>query len=184
MPIPAIVAIVIAAIVLLFIIVVAMQSRDFRFARSTTVDAPPSAVFAQVNDFHRWDAWSPWAKIDPQMKQTFEGAPAGNGAVYSWTGNKKVGEGRMTIVESHPSDLVRIKLEFMKPFTATNIAEFTFVPQGSQTLVTWGMTGERNFMFKAVHLLMNMEKMIGKEFDKGLADMKRAAEAAKDCGHH
>ena len=112
------------------------------------------------------------------MKQVYEGAPAGSGAIYTWIGNKEVGEGRMTITESRPSDLVRIKLEFMKPFQATNSAEFTFKPEGNLTAVTWSMSGENNFMAKAIHLFMNMDKMIGGQFEKGLTQMKSVAEAA------
>jgi hypothetical protein len=156
---------------------VAMQAPEFRVARSTTISAPPPAVFAQVNDFHRWEAWNPWGKIDPAMKQAYEGAAAGTGAVYAWVGNKEVGEGRMTITESRPHDLIRIKLEFFKPFSATNTAEFTFKPEGNQTAVTWSMMGENNFIAKAVHLFMNMDKMIGGQFERGLAQMKAIAEA-------
>lgn len=114
-----------AVIVIVFVAVVAMQPSAFRISRTTTIAAPAAAVFAQVNDFHNWEAWSPWAKLDPAMKQTYEGAPAGTGAIYTWTGNKEVGEGRMTLTESRPNDLIRIKLEFLKPFEATNTAEFT-----------------------------------------------------------
>ena len=167
-----------ALIIVVFIVVVALQPKDFRVARSTTMSASPSAVFAQVNDFHKWEAWNPWGKIDPAMKQTYDGAPSGIGAIYTWVGNKEVGEGRMTITENRPSDLVRIKLEFFKPFAATNIAEFTFKPEGNQTTVTWSMTGEKNFMAKMVHLFMSMDKMIGSQFEKGLADMKTIAETA------
>jgi hypothetical protein len=133
--------IVVAALVVVFAIVVAMQPAAFRVERKTTIAAPDSVVFAQVNDFHRWDAWSPWAKLDPAMKQTHEGAPTGVGAVYSWAGNKDVGEGRMTITESTPNSLIRIKLEFLAPFAAINTTEFTFTPAGDQTSVTWAMTG-------------------------------------------
>lgn len=140
--------------------------------------APSPAVFAQVNDFHKWEAWNPWGKIDPAMKQTYEGAPAGTGAIYTWSGKNEVGQGRMTITDSRPSELIRIKLEFMKPFRATNIAEFTFKPERNQTLVTWSMTGTNNFMAKAIHLVMNMDKMIGGQFEKGLASMKSVVEAA------
>jgi Polyketide cyclase / dehydrase and lipid transport len=140
--------------------------------------APPAAVFAQVNDFHKWNAWNPWGKIDPSMRQTYEGSPSGPGAVYTWVGNKEVGEGRMTITDSRPSDLVRVKLEFFKPLAATNAADFTFVPEENQTPVTWSMFGEKNFMAKAIHLFLNMDKMIGDQFAKGLADMKAAAEAS------
>jgi hypothetical protein len=106
------------------------------------------------------------------------GAPAGVGAIYAWTGNNEVGEGRMTITESRRSDLVRVKLEFFKPFAATNTAEFTFKPDGNQTAVTWSMFGQNNFMAKAIHLFMNMDKMIGGQFEKGLASMKSVVEAA------
>jgi uncharacterized protein YndB with AHSA1/START domain len=166
-----------AVIVVVFIVIVALQPSDFRVARSATISAPPPAVFAQVNDFHKWEAWNPWGKIDPAMKQTYEGAPAGPGAIYTWSGNNEVGEGRMTITDSRPSELIRVKLEFFKPFAATNTAEFAFKPEGNQTLVTWSMFGEKNFMAKAVHLVMNMDKMIGGQFEKGLADMKSAVEA-------
>ena len=167
-----------AVIVVGLVIVVAMQPSEFRVARSATMSAPASAVFAQVNDFHKWEAWNPWGKIDPAMKQTYEGAPAGIGAIYTWIGNNKVGQGRMTLTESRPSDLIRIKMEFLKPFAGTNIAEFTFKPAGNQTAVTWSMTGKNNFMAKAIHLFMNMDKMIGGQFETGLAQMKSIVEAA------
>jgi hypothetical protein len=169
----------IAVIVALLVVVIATRPADFSITRSTTVSSSPQAVFPQVNDFHNWEAWSPWAKIDPEMKMTFTGPAAGTGAVYTWTGNNKVGEGRMTIVESRPSDLVRIKLEFLKPFAATNATEFTFQPQGNQTAVTWSMSGKRNFMTKAMSLVMSMEKMLGGQFETGLQQMKAIAEAGK-----
>jgi uncharacterized protein YndB with AHSA1/START domain len=131
-----------------------------------------------VNDFHKWEAWNPWGKLDPAMKESYEGAPAGVGAVYTWTGNSQVGEGRMTITESRPNELIRIKMEFLKPFAATSTAEFTFRPEGNRTTVTWTMEGTNNFMAKAVHLVMNMDRMIGGQFEKGLAAMKSVAEAA------
>lgn len=164
-------------IIVVFIVFVARQPTTFRVERSATMSAPPSAVFAQVNDFLKWEAWNPWGKIDPAMKQTYEGAPSGVGAIYTWSGNKEVGEGRMTITDSRPSDLIRVKLEFFKPFAATNSAEFTFKPERNQTVVTWSMFGEKNFMAKAVHLFMNMDKMIGSQFERGLASMKAAVEA-------
>ena len=173
-----IILIAIAVIVVVFLVVVALQPSEFRVARSTTISGPAPAVFAQVNDFHKWEAWNPWGKIDPAMKQTYEGAPAGIGAIYTWVGNNEVGEGRMTLTESRPSDLIRIKLEFMKPFAATNTAEFTFKPEGNQTAVTWSMSGKNNFMAKAIHLFMNMDKMIGGQFEKGLAQMKSVVETA------
>jgi hypothetical protein len=167
-----------AVLVVLFVIIVALQPSEFRIARSATISAPPPAVFARVNDFHNWEAWNPWGKIDPAMKQTYEGAPAGIGAIYSWAGNNEVGEGRMTIAESRPSDLIRINLEFFKPFAGNSIAEFTFKPEGDRTIVTWNMTGNNNFMTKAIHLFMNMDTMIGGQFEKGLASMKAVVEAA------
>jgi len=165
-------------IVVVFAVIVALQPSEFRIARSATVSAPAPAVFAQVNDFRKWEAWNPWGKIDPAMKQTYEGAPAGTGAIYTWAGNKEVGEGRMTLTESRPNELIRIRLQFFKPFTATNTAEFTFTPEGDRTVVTWSMTGEKNFIAKAVHLFMNMDRMVGGQFEKGLAQMKSVVEAA------
>ena len=175
-----ILGIVILVVVLVAVcaIVVALQPSHYQVERSATINAPAPIVFAQVNDFHKWEAWSPWAKLDPVMKQSYEGAPAGNGAVYNWSGNSQVGEGRMTITESHPSDLIKIKLEFIKPFTATNATDFTFTPQGNQTNVKWTMSGDNNFVGKAFGLIMNMDKTIGGDFEKGLTQMKTVAEAA------
>jgi uncharacterized protein YndB with AHSA1/START domain len=170
-----IILVVILAVIGILVLIVALQPSEFRIARKASISAPPPAVFAVVNDFHRWEAWSPWAKLDPAMKQTFEGAPAGTGAVYWWQGNKQVGEGRMTITESRPHELIRIKLEFLKPFAATNTAEFTFQPEGKETIVTWIMTGRNNFMAKAFGLLMNMDKLLGGQFEKGLSQMNQAA---------
>lgn len=167
-----------AVVVVVLIIVVATRPSEFRIARTATIAAPAPAVFAQVNDFHKWEAWNPWARIDPAMRQTYEGAPSGIGAIYMWAGNHEVGEGRMTLTESRPSDLIRVRLEFLKPFKATNVAEFTFRPEGGQTAVTWSMTGRNNFMAKALHLVMNMDRMVGGQFEKGLAQMKAAVEAA------
>ncbi|MGI0029371.1 MAG: SRPBCC family protein [Nitrososphaera sp.] len=167
-----------AAIVVVFVAVVAMQPSEFRVARTATISAPAPVVFAQVNDFHKWEAWSPWAKLDPAAKATFEGPSAGPGAIFRWAGNDEVGEGSMTITESRPSDLIRIKLEFLKPFAATNTVEFTFKPEANQTAVTWSMAGKNNFIAKAVCLFMNMDKMVGGNFEKGLAQMKSAVEAA------
>jgi hypothetical protein len=161
------------------VLIVAMQPASFRIERSASMAAPASAVFAQVNDFHNWDGWSPWAKIDPNMKQTYEGAPSGTGAIYYWIGDKNVGEGRMTMVDSKPNEQIRIKLEFMKPFKATNEAQFAFKANGSQTSVTWSMTGQRSFMFKAVGLFMSMDKMLGGQFEKGLTSMKSIVEGGK-----
>jgi hypothetical protein len=172
------VRIALAAIVIAFLGLVAMQPAEFRIARATTVAAPASVVFAQVNDFHKWEPWNPWAKLDPAIEQTYEGAPAGTGAIYTWIGNSEVGEGRMTMTESRPNDLIRINLEFLKPFAGTSTAEFTFKAEGDQTAVTWSMAGKNNFIAKALCLFMNMDRMIGGQFEKGLARMKAVAEAA------
>ncbi|WP_009962085.1 SRPBCC family protein [Verrucomicrobium spinosum] len=165
-------------IVGIFFVAAAFQPKDFSITRATTIEAPSTTVFDQVNDFHKWEAWSPWAKLDPQMKHTFEGPASGTGSSYAWVGNNQVGEGRMTILESRPGELVKIKLEFIKPFAATNTAEFTFKSEGSKTAVDWTMLGEKNLMSKAFGLVMNMDKMIGGDFEKGLADLKRVSEAA------
>jgi hypothetical protein len=170
---------IVAAIVVVLVIVIAVQPADFRVTRSGTMAAPPAEAFAQVNDFHNWDAWSPWAKIDPAMKQTYEGAPAGVGAVYSWVGNSEVGEGKMTLKESQPHQRITIKLEFLKPFKATHSAEFTFKADGDFTIVTWTMMGQKNFITKAFGLVMSMDKMLGGMFEKGLAQMKVVVEAKK-----
>jgi hypothetical protein len=171
---PVILALVIVAI--LIIVVIAGSPSQFIMARSGTILAPPDKVFPHVNDLRSWDAWSPWAKLDPNAKNSFEGAASGVGAAMSWDGNKKIGAGRMTIVESRPSDLIRLKLEFIRPLVATNMAEFRFISDGPQTVVTWKMTGKSNLFFKAFHLFVDCEKMAGKDFEKGLAGLKRVVE--------
>lgn len=163
--------------ILVLVIVVASRPSAFRIVRTADMAAPPATVFAQVNDFHSWEAWSPWEKLDPTMKKVHEGAPSGKGAIYSWEGNGKVGQGRMTLMESKPPERIRIRLEFLKPFKATNTAEFTFDAEGGGTRVTWAMTGEMNFMSKLFDLIMNMDKMVGRDFEKGLTAMKAVVEA-------
>jgi uncharacterized protein YndB with AHSA1/START domain len=163
-------------IVVVFAVVVATRPSEFRIERTATIAAPAPAVFAQVNDFHKWEAWSPYARRDPGMKKGFEGAPAGVGAVYTWSGNNEVGEGRTTIIESRPNELIRIRLDFMRPFAATNTAEFSFKPEGERTAVTWSLAGQHNFMGKAVGLFMNMDRMVGGDFETGLAQLKLVAE--------
>jgi uncharacterized protein YndB with AHSA1/START domain len=170
-----------AAILVILAVVIALQPSEFRVARSTTIAAAPAVVFAQVNDFHKWEAWSPWAKLDPAAKTSFEGPSAGTGAIFRWAGNEEVGEGSMTITESNPTDRIRIKLDFLKPFATTNLAEFTFRPEGNQTVVTWSMEGTNNFVAKAFCLFINMDKMIGDQFEKGLANMKSVAEGQRSA---
>ena len=170
-----------AALVALFLILgvalVALQPADFRISRRLAMAAAPAAVFPHVNELARWRGWSPWEKLDPNLKRSYEGPAAGEGASYAWVGNGQVGEGRMTIIESKPNDLVRIRLEFKKPFKATNTSEFTFEPNGGGTDVTWSMTGQNSFVNKAVCLVMNMDKLVGKDFEKGLNDLKAIVEA-------
>lgn len=170
----------IAAIVVVFLVVVAMQPSDFKVERSAAMRAPAPAAFEQVNDFQNWRAWSPWEKVDPALKRQYEGPKAGTGAVYAWQGNKDVGEGRMTITDSRPAELVRIKLEFFKPFAATNQADFTFKPAAGGTnegtTVTWTMSGQNNFLSKAICLFVDMDKMVGGMFEQGLTQMKTIVE--------
>lgn len=165
------------ALIVLFLIVVALRPSDFRVSRSAIIDAPPSVVFPHINDLHQWEAWSPWEKLDPGMKRTFGGMPQGVGATYTWNGNNKVGEGTNTIVESRPNELVGMKLEFRRPFAGTNAVQFTLTPQGEQTVVTWTMTGKFNFMCKAVGMFMDMDKMCGSQFETGLRQLNTVVTA-------
>lgn len=165
------------AVIAIFAAVVAMQPSDYRIARSATVAAPPAAVFAQVNDFHKWEDWSPWAKLDPNAKVAFAGPDSGEGAKFSWAGNNEIGEGTMTLTESKPNDRIQIKLDFVKPMAGTSTTEFTFKPDGNGTDVTWAMSGHNNFIAKAFCLFFNQDRMIGDYFDKGLQNLKRVAEA-------
>lgn len=160
-----------------FLVAASTRPDTFRFFRTARIAAAPAEVFALVNDFHAWQDWSPWAKMDPAAKNTYDGPPAGEGAVFAWDGNRKVGAGRMTILESSAPGRVRIKLEFFKPMHATSEAHFTFEPQGSETVVTWVMTGNQSYTCKCMGLVMNMDKCVGKEFEKGLASMREIAEA-------
>jgi hypothetical protein len=169
----------IAAVVVLFVIIVATRPGAFHIERSVSIAAPAENAFVQVNDFHAWAAWSPWEKIDPAMKRTFEGAPAGPGAGYSWLGNDKVGEGRMTILDSSKPSRVSIKLEFIKPWTATNAVIFTFTPVADGTKATWAMDGQNNFGAKAASLFMDIDKMVGGDFERGLAALKAVAEGPR-----
>lgn len=172
-----IILILVAIAVIIFVIVAAIQPSDFRIIRTGTINAPASAVFAQVNDLQKWDAWSPWAKLDPEAINSFEGPASGTGAIMRWAGNNKVGVGSMTIMESRPDEFISFKLEFLKPFAATNTAEFTFNSEDNQTTVTWSMYGKNNFKGKAIGLIMNCEKMVGGQFEKGLAALKSVVEA-------
>ena len=167
----------IAVAIVLLVAFVAMRPATFHVERSVTVAAPPERPFAQVDDFHAWPGWSPYEKKDPQMTRTFDGAASGTGSIYAWNGDRNVGEGRMTIVRSDAPSQIVIKLEFLKPFTATNTATFTFSPVPEGTQVTWAMDGNNNFLAKAVHLFMDMDKMVGDDFQRGLVALKSVAES-------
>jgi hypothetical protein len=166
----------IAAVVFLAVLIVVVVTRpgEFKISRSRNMAAAPDVVHSYVNDFHKWNEWSPWEKLDPSMKKEFSGAATGQGAVYSWAGNDKVGEGRMTITDTRPPQNVTIRLEFLKPWTATNMTQFDFAPNGTGTNVTWTMSGQNNFMAKAFSLVMDMEKMIGPDFERGLESLDKA----------
>ncbi len=170
---------VIVVAIALLLIVAARQPDEFRVSRSAILPAAPSVIFSHVNELRKWEAWSPWARLDPDAKSTFEGPPAGTDAVMRWAGNKNVGEGSMTITESRPNELVRFRLEFLKPFKGTNTAEFEFKPQGDHTHVTWSMYGENNFMSKVINVFINCEKMVGGQFEQGFANLKEVVEKGK-----
>jgi hypothetical protein len=167
-----------AAVIVVLLVVIATRPGTFRVERSTRIAAPPDVVFGLVNDFHAWDRWSPWAKLDPSMKLEIGGTStgAGTGATYHWVGNDKVGEGKMLITDSRPGQKVAIRLEFLRPMAQVNQIDFTFRPETAGTQVNWAMTGENNFMGKAFSLFADMDAMIGKDFEKGLAGMRTAAE--------
>ena len=166
-----------AFVALLLFIAVAGQPDDFVFLRRTKMAAPPERIFPRVNELRQWEPWNPWGKLDPNCRMTYDGPAAGVGASYSWAGNNKVGAGRSTIIESRPDELVRLRLDFLKPMVATNTAEFTFQPEGGQTLVTWAMAGKNSTRGKIFGLFVNCEKMCGRQFEQGLAQMKSLVEA-------
>lgn len=165
-------------VVTVFVGLVLIQPNEFRVERSIAIAAPAEKIFPYLNEARKMNDWSPWAKLDPQMKQTYEGPEAGVGAIASWAGNSKVGEGRQTITESLPNQLVRARLDFYKPMQSVSTAEFILKSEGEQTLVTWRMDGRNNFVSKAMGLLMNCNKMVGKQFEQGLNSLKTIAEKA------
>jgi uncharacterized protein YndB with AHSA1/START domain len=168
---------VVLAIAVAIVLVLAMTKPDaFRVERAAAIEAPPEKVFSLIDDFRQWGSWSPWEDRDPAMKRTFEGAARGAGAVYAWDGNKNVGAGRMEILSVAPPSAIVIKLDFIKPFEGHNTAEFTLLPQGNATGVTWAMHGPASFMFRMMQVFMNMDRMIGKDFEAGLANLKKVAE--------
>jgi uncharacterized protein YndB with AHSA1/START domain len=173
----------VVVVIVILAIVVATRPAAFHLQRSTTIAAPAEVVFERVNDFHAWGDWSPWEKMDPQMARTFGGPPAGEGSTYAWSGNSKVGEGKMTIERSERPGRVVIKLEFLRPMRATNTATFTFASApGGGTAVTWAMDGNKNFMAKAIHMVMDFDKLVGADFERGLAALKTISETKAVSG--
>ncbi len=171
-----IVVIVVVVAVAGILILAATRPDTFRVERAASIKAPPERIFALINDFNRWGAWSPWEKKDPQMKRTFSAATSGKGAMYAWQGNKDVGQGRMEIAESVPASRVAIRLDFVKPFEAHNTVEFTLAPADGATKVTWSMQGDTPYFAKIIHVFIDMDKMVGRDFEAGLANLKAAAE--------
>ena len=157
---------------------VASRPDAFHVERSAIIAAPADVIYAQVGDFHNWNAWSPWDALDPSMKKVYEGENNRPGASYFWEGNDKVGSGRMTIVDANPPSQLSIKLEFIKPWPGTNDTRFAFTPDGDKTKVTWSMSGKANFMMKAMTVFMNMDKMVGGDFERGLKKLGEVAESA------
>jgi uncharacterized protein YndB with AHSA1/START domain len=160
------------------LVLILMQPATYTVSRSTTIAAPPATVFAAVNDFHNWQAWSPWAKIDPAMTQTYVGPSSGVGAEYRWSGNAQAGEGRMMIRESVPDERVVVQLAFTRPYVSSSVVSLGIRPEGAGSVVTWGMTGENNFALKAIALFSSMDKLVGADFERGLAQLKAVAESA------
>ena len=171
-----IIGVVIVVLIAGVLIFAATKPDVFRVQRAASIKAPPAKIYALINDFHSWGTWSPWEKKDPAMKRTYGAATSGKGAVYAWEGNKDVGQGGMEIVESVAPSKVTIKLDFVKPFEGHNIVDFTLVPQGDATNVTWAMQGPTPYFAKIIHVFIDMDSMVGKDFEAGLANLKAAAE--------
>ena len=167
-----IVAILLAAILAF----AATKPGTFRVERTKNIQAPADRIFGLINDFHRWDTWSPWEKLDPAMKKTFAGAANGKGALYEWAGNSKAGQGRMEIIGSSPFSRITIKLDFLKPFEAHNTAEFTLDTSGGSTNVTWATFGPQPYLTRIMCVFVSMDSLIGKDFEAGLANIKAIAE--------
>lgn len=155
----------------------ATKPNTFRIERKTSIKAPPARIQALLDDFREWRKWSPWEELDPNLRRDYSGPQKGVGATYAWQGNNKAGQGRMEILESSPEQ-VRIQLDFLKPFKASNVAEFTLTPNGKETSLNWAMNGAQPFMVKLMSIFYDMEKMVGPDFEKGLAKIKQVAESA------
>jgi uncharacterized protein YndB with AHSA1/START domain len=171
------IAIALAALIAVILIVAAMRPDTFRVQRSIDINAPAEKIFPLINDYQQWASWSPYEKVDPAMQRTFSGTPSGKGSVYEWRGNKNVGHGRMEILDTTPPSKIVIKLDFFTPFEAHNTAEFTLQPKGSVTNVTWAMHGPAPYMAKIMHMFMNIDRMVGGQFQQGLTSMKSVAES-------
>ena len=172
----AIIAVVLAIAIAAVLVLATTKPDKFRVQRGAIMKTPPERVFSLINDFHQWGTWSPWENKDPAMKRSFSGAESGRGAVYAWEGNNNVGSGRMEILDASTPSKIVIKLDFFKPFEGHNTAEFTMLPQGDATSVNWVMHGPAPFMSKVMQVFMNIDKMIGKDFEAGLANLKRLTE--------
>jgi uncharacterized protein YndB with AHSA1/START domain len=170
-------AAVLVVVVAVLLVYAAARPDSFRIERSAVIKAAPEKVFPLINDFHQWTAWSPWETIDPTLKRSYSGAPSGKGTAYAWEGNKDVGSGRMEITESIAPAKIVMRLDFFKPFEAHNTTEFTFTRQGDATTVSWAMYGPSPFASKLMGVFFNMDRMVGGQFDKGLAQLKAIAEA-------
>lgn len=168
--------IIVLFLVTAILIYAATKPNTFRVQRTTNIAAPPDKIFPFINDFHKWIEWSPWEKLDLELKRAHHGASEGKGAVYEWEGNKNVGTGRMEVLESSPPSKILIKLDFFKPFEAHNHAEFTLMPNGGSTQVTWAMYGPQPFMMKVMGAFCNPDKMVGGQFEKGLTDLRALTE--------
>lgn len=158
------------------LVVAGMQPDSFSVRRAASIKAPPEKIFPLISDFSRWSAWSPYERKDPAMKRSFSGPAAGKGAVYAWEGNKDVGQGRMEIAEAAAPSRVSLKLDFVKPFEAHNRVDFTLQPKGDATEVTWAMQGPMPFISKVICLFIDMDRMVGQDFEAGLANLKSIAE--------
>lgn len=170
------IALAVLAIIVIILGMAAMKPDTFSVKRVVSIKAPPEKIAPLLTDFHQWASWSPWEHLDPAMKRTFSGAPSGKGAIYEWEGNKDVGKGRMEILDASTPAKTVIKLDFLQPFESHNTTEFTLVPQGDMTQVSWDMSGPMPFISKIMSVFASMDSMIGKDFEKGLANMKAAAE--------
>ncbi len=169
------VVVILAAVVALIVALAATKPDSFRVERSTSINTTPDKIFPLINDFHRWPAWSPWEKLDPDMRKSFGGPPTGVGSSYEWEGNSKAGKGRMEITASTPTK-INLNLDFIKPFKANNFTEFSMVPAGDSTDLTWSLYGPSPFITKLMMVFTTMDKMVGKDFDEGITNLKREAE--------